>query len=285
MNNKIINVDTDSILICKEDQSTWSKEEQKLFLDALNAQFPEKIKFDHDGIFETVLVVSSKNYALRPEGTNKIKIKGSSLKDQKREPAIKEMIDSIIKEFMFNEKQDVLSIYNKYVQEIMDIKDITRWSSKKTVTEAILNCRGAELRIETILQPDDPSKRIEKKVYYKNGKKTDIRSNEMVVWDAIKDEELIQSGDKVYVYPAILSSEIVRTEKTLKSGVVKATEKEIRKYGLHQPKNWDGKNHDKEHLLKRLYDTVSIFETVLDISQFKNYSLVKNYKELNGKVE
>lgn len=266
--NILIGCDTDSILICKPDQTYWSKEEQERFLNALNSQFPEKIKFEHDGVYTSVLIVASKNYALLPEGETKIKIKGSSLKDQKREPAIKEMIDRIIKAFIERKEDTVPAIYQEYVNEVLDIKDITRWCSKKTVTEAVLNCNGYEKYTKEEL------------------KEKGIRANETSVWDAIKNEELVSSGDKIYVYPAILGQSEKQVPLSPKQVEAKAKGEEvIRKmkispdYGLRQPKYWN-KDEDKEHLLKRLYSTIEIFSSVLDIKSFKNYSLVKNYKEL-----
>ena len=39
----------------------------------LNEQFPDKIRFEHDGIFSKVIVVKSKNYILLPENEKKFK--------------------------------------------------------------------------------------------------------------------------------------------------------------------------------------------------------------------
>lgn len=256
-NHTIINVDTDAILICKPDQSVWPDEEQKSFLDELNAQFPEKIKFEHDGIFEAVLVAGSKNYALLPKGTDKVKLKGSAFRDQKKEPALREMINRIIDAFMFEKQEEITKIYDGYVSEIMSLSDISRWSKKITVTDALLKCQG-------LTAAELTSKKI--------------RTNEIVVWNAIKDEELVQSGDKLYIFPAILGQTV--ETKTFKNGNVK--EKINYEYGVLQPKLWDGKNHDKEHLLKRLWDTLGIFSEVLDTTQFTNYALVKNYKLLTN---
>lgn len=272
--NIIVNVDTDSIMIAKPDQSDWTEEEQKRFLEALNAQFPEKIKFAHDGYYDAVLVLASKNYVLKEHGKDKLKIKGSGLKDQKKEPALKEMIDDIVYAFIHDQLEDLPKIYEYYVQEILNVQDISRWSQKKTATESILNCKGVELRMIT-----DPETGKEKKVYFKNGRATTIRSNEVVVWDAIKDEELVQLGDKFYVFPAILAEEV--ETKTYKNG--KTKEKIIKHYGNLQPKYWDGKNHDVVHLLERVYKTLEIFDQVLDMTQYKDYSKVKNFKELLDK--
>ncbi len=259
-NNTIINVDTDAILICKPDQSVWTKDVQKAFLDELNAQFPEKIKFDHDGIYDAVLVAGSKNYALLSEGATKVKLKGSAFRDQKKEPALREMINKIIDAFMFEKRDQIPLIYASYVAEIMTLSDISRWSKKITVTEAVLRCEGHETLTDAQLTSKG------------------IRANESNVWDAIKDEELIQSGDKAYIFSAIMGQRI--ETKTYKNG--KTKDKVITDYGLLQSKFWDGNNHDKEHLLQRLYNTLEIFDAVLDISQFKNFALVKNYKTLTN---
>lgn len=265
--NLIVNVDTDSIMIVKPDQTPWSKEEQQRFLDSLNSQYPDLIRFDHDGVYTSVIVLASKNYALLPEGSDKLKIKGSGLKDQKKEPALKEMLDRFVK-VMLKEDQSViqdmcLSIYNEYVKEALNVTDISRWSQKKNASEAVLKCKGYEKYTKEQLE------------------KKEIRPNETNIWDAIKNEELVQPGDRFYLYPAILEKTIQTTEKVLKSGKVKVTEKEHIKYGLKQVKYWTKDDHDVEQLLKRIHDTVKIFKTVLDINLFIDYSKSKNKELLN----
>jgi len=63
-------------------------------------------------------------------------------------------------------EQKLIELYNQYVKEICDLKDISRWVSKKTVTSKVLN-------------PE--------------------RANEQNVLDAI-DEDEVQEGDKVYLF-------------------------------------------------------------------------------------
>lgn len=283
-NYKMIGCDTDSIIVNKADGSEWSDQERTKYLNDLNNQFPDKINFDDDGYYESILIIKSKNYALLEKGKDKIKLKGSSIRDQKKEPALKEMLVKIIEAYIYDKSHLVPEIYESYVKEVLNITDISRWAQKKGVTEAITNCEGYELVIEKVVNPQ--GKFTDKKVYYKKGKPTDIRTNEIVVWDAIKDEEIIQQGDKFYLYPAILSFEDVTTTKTLKSGKEKSTTKRTYTYGLQQIKKWDAvvPNHDKEQLLKRTYDTLCIFDTILDMEQFKNYSLQKNYKLLIGET-
>lgn len=270
-NNRIVNIDTDALLLTKADSAPWTDEEQARFIEALNAQFPDKIKFAHDGYYDAVIVLAGKNYVMKPHGKTKLKIKGSALKDQKKEPALREMIGEIIDAFIDGKRELVSNIYEKYISEVMHLDDIKRWSQKKTVTQPILNCAGVEPRMVK-----DPITGKEKKVYFKNGRPTSIRSNEVVLWDAIKDNELVSLGDKFHVFPAILG--VTVEQKTQKNGKIK--EKSTILYGNLQPQFWDKANHDTSHLLKRTFETMGIFESVYDITQIKNYALVKNFKEL-----
>ena len=275
-NNIIVNVDTDSLMIVKPDQSPWSKKEQEDFLAALNEQFPEKIKWEHDGVYTSVLVAGSKNYGLLPEPKDdknpvKIKLKGSAFKDQKKEPAMLEMIKTII-DICLNQDREkiaetIMNVYHLYVKEAAKPIDMQRWAKKVNASEAVLACQGYEK-----IKPERLAKMKEDRI---------IRTNEINIWDAIKMEELVQQGDKFYLYPAILGETLERKEKTLKSGIVKVTEKTIYNYGLRQVKHWDSKDHDNEQLLKRVYDTLCIFELALDLSQFKDYSKKKNSEDLN----
>lgn len=249
MNNNLIliNADTDSIMVSKSDGSIWDKEEQERFLEALNTNFPEKIKFEHDGIFSRVVVVKSKNYALLPEGETKIKTKGSSIRDAKKEPALREMMEEIIKALIEDRQNELVDIYHKYIKEALNVKDIRRWCQKKTITEAIVDCR----------KPTD-----------------DTRKNEMDVWNAIKNEEAPQQGDKIYVYPVVLRYETIpggiseKTGKPLKDKVVEIT-------GLKLDKYFSG-DHDKEKLVERVNSTIKIFKTILDMEQYIDYSKKKN---------
>lgn len=250
MNNIICNVDTDSLMIAKPDGSPWSKEEQDLFLKQLNEQFPELINWEHDGIFSSVVVIKSKNYALLPEGTDKIKTKGSSIRDQKKEPALREMMDKMIHAMIYNQQDELVFIYESYIKEAILVKDIMRWSQKKTITESVTNCEFGE-----------------------------GRKNEMDVWNSIKNEDDKQPGNKIYVYPVILGTEIIpgkvseKTGKPLKDKVNEIT-------GLKLAKNWSN-DHDVDKLLDRVYATLSIFKSVIDIQQFTDYTKKSNKELLN----
>jgi hypothetical protein len=159
----LVNCDTDSITICDPIFKDFTKEEREELLNKLNALFPDKIRWEDDGYYHTVIVLKTKNYVLY-DG-NKLKIKGSALKDSKKEPAIQEMLLEIIKA-MINKQNNYKEIYDKYIIEAMNVKDIRRWSSKKTITEKVL---------------------------------TSQRTNETKLKDALKNNEYME-GDKVWVY-------------------------------------------------------------------------------------
>lgn len=162
-NLTLVNCDTDSISVCKHDQTPFTEEEADSLLSELNSLYPENIKWDDDGMFDCVVVLKTKNYILY-DGKS-IKKKGSSIKDPKREKALREFLDRIIDAIVFN-KGGYLDIYNEYVKEINSIQDINRWACRKTITEKIFSSE---------------------------------RSNETKVKDAIEDTEYVE-GDRVYMY-------------------------------------------------------------------------------------
>lgn len=78
-----------------------------------------------------------------------------------------------------------------------------------------------------------------------------LRANETKVYDALKGRH-VQEGDKIYVYF-----------------------QEDRSIALLSDFNG---NYSKVDMIKGLYSCLKVFQNVLDISQFVNYSLKKNLK-------
>ena len=138
------------------------------------------------------------------------------------------------------EKQKkLIDIYNKYIQEVCDIKDISRWAVKKNVTSSVLN-------------PE--------------------RSNEQKVLDAIGDR-IVQEGDKIYVFSDIDGERQKKKEGEpvfLKSGKPSMEPNRI----LRLTEDYTG-NYDLLHYLDRVYKTTAILETVLDISKHTKYTKTK----------
>lgn len=160
---QIVNCDTDGILFCKKDQTILGEQETSKLLKELNDVLPTKIKFEDDGIFPKAIVAKAKNYILY-DG-KKITIKGSAFKSSTKEIALKEFFSKIIDE-LIGAELDYSTIYQQYVNEIMEIQDIYRWCSKKTISSKVL---------------------------------TSKRTNESKIRDAIQGEE-VSEGDKVHVY-------------------------------------------------------------------------------------
>lgn len=235
----ISNCDTDSISFTTG--KDLSIEERATILSDLNSNFPSGIRFDDDGYYKRLVILKAKNYILY-DG-KKIKLKGSSIKDQKKEPALKEMMDKMIECLVFDNPNNMIGIYKNFIREAYKPTDIRRWSTKKTITKAILNCAK------------DPEARL----------------NERKVYDAVKDIPGLQEGDKAYLYPCILSKTTETTQ--LKNGKIR--QKVTKTVGLKIAQNWN-QDEDNDKLIERVVDTVDIFSNVIDTDGFINYGLVKN---------
>ncbi|MGL4790926.1 MAG: hypothetical protein ACRCW1_05895, partial [Anaerotignaceae bacterium] len=156
---KIINADTDSISF-----SSNKIINSNYYLEDLNKSFDMYIKWEDDGYYKKIIVVAAKNYIMV---SDKVTIKGSSLKATTKEKALKRYINEVIDILIEGNNNALLPHYESYVRQICNIKDIKDWCSKKTITKKVL----------------DPK-----------------RTNESRVLDAVSDIEGLQEGDKVYVF-------------------------------------------------------------------------------------
>lgn len=264
--NFIISViDTDSLTISKPDRGEFTQQEIDILTKEINEISDDLIRWEFEFYIPKLIVVKSKNYILY-DGKS-IKIKGSGLRDQKKEPALKEMIDKIINGLV-HENINIIEIYNQYIKEALNPQDVRRWCQKKSVSESVLNCKG----YEDMSDDDEDSP----------------RKNESDVWDAIKAEEGIQQGDKIYVYPVYLGKKTYEEKKFKKNKETGEKEfagyvtKEKDVYGLRLDKYYKN-DIATDKLVKRVYDTIKIFESVIDISQFPKYHNKSN-KELLEKL-
>ena len=137
-NFELVNCDTDSISICNYDQSKITKETQILMLEEINKLLPGKVILDHDGYFPKFLVIRSKNYVMVKED-GKIKYKGSSILDKKRELSTRNLMNEIISSILENDiNYDLINaIYEKYIIEANNVTDINQWAVKLRVTGSI----------------------------------------------------------------------------------------------------------------------------------------------------
>lgn len=207
----LVNCDTDSISYCRFNNEPFTNEERDNLLADLNSLYPDKIRFEDDGYYNTVVVLKAKNYVLW-DG-KKIKIKGSAIKASTKERALKELIGETIQYILDGKENDLTSLYHKYVKEALSVKDIKRWASRKSITEAVLN-------------PE--------------------RTNEQKVADALEGQEF-QPGDRRYFY--------FKSDGTL--SVVE---------------NFDG-DYDQYKLIEKIWKTLQVFSTVIDMSSFPKYHL------------
>lgn len=156
----VANGDTDSIMVCAKDGAILNS---PTLLEELNKIYPSSIHWEDDGEFPKVIVFKAKNYVLY-DG-EKLKFKGSSLKSPTLEPALLELIDRIVKMLIAGETHYQI-IYEEYVKEAADIRDIARWVSRKTISERTMESE---------------------------------RANESKIRDAIEGTEYTE-GDRIYTY-------------------------------------------------------------------------------------
>jgi len=233
----VSNCDTDSISFTTG--RDLSEENRLALLAELNNLYPSMIRFEDDGYYECLLVLKAKNYVMY-DG-QKMKFKGSSIKDQKKERALSEMLVLMLETLIHKNGENLRDIYVKYIKEALNPEDIKRWSQKKTITKAILNCAGGE-----------------------------SRKNELDVYHAIKGKS-VQEGDKVYVYPAVLKKTV--EIKQFKNGNTK--ERITLETGLRLVDDWK-QDHCTEKLVKRVVDTTDILANVVDSELFIDYTTKKN---------
>ena len=243
----IVNVDTDSFSITKNQATT--KEDWQKFLVELNEQFPKLISWADDGIYSRVIVIRAKNYVLVKDG--KVKFKGSAITDQKKEPALTEMLENMIQAILDDERAALPIIYRNYVKEAMNIQFINRWATKKTVTKSVL--KPNRLTEQKIL--DAINRTIEQKIV-----------------------EGIQEGDKVWLYNSI-DGMIQDTKKGELVFYKNGEPKMIPNYVLKDVRMWQH-DEDKLHYVDRVYATVQILANVLNMDQFVDYTLKKNFDQL-----
>jgi DNA polymerase elongation subunit (family B) len=147
---KIVNADTDSISFTKQHEDDFSNDDCNNLLKDLNSLYPSTIRFENDGLYKCVIVFKAKNYVLY-DG-KKIKTKGSAIKATTKEPALREFINTIINSII-DGRNDYDNIYKAYVKEALNVKDIKRWVSRKTISDKVLNPqRTNEQKIFDIIQ-------------------------------------------------------------------------------------------------------------------------------------
>lgn len=250
-------IDTDSLTISKPDGGEFTEDEIENLTKEINTISDDLVKWEYEFYIPKMIIVKSKNYIM-DYGDGEVKTKGSSIRDQKKEPILREMMNEFI-QAMLDDKLDTLPfIYEKYCNMARNVTDIKPWCQKKTVTKSILNCKGHE------------------KLSKEEKKELGIRKNETDVWDAIKDKH-VQEGDKIWLHPCVVSDEVVQEEVWRVNR--KTKEKEFKGYknkrivikGLALAENYDKTKLSVDKLLERCYDTVVIFKNIINMDDFSFY--------------
>ena len=175
----LTNIDTDSLSFAKKDGSIFTQEDDTLIYDEVNKIMYSE--WESDGRFPRFVVVKAKNYAMLEENSNDMKIKGSSFTDSKKEPALIEMLRRLLQSYIDDNKNQI-DIYHEYIQEAMNIKDISRWATKKSITENLM-LADSTVKKKTLDAISNIGYSIGDKVYLYNvidGKKQSIVKGEKV---------------------------------------------------------------------------------------------------------
>ena len=244
-------MDTDSFSYTNNELPTTEEFDKEL--KELNSLYPELISWEKDGkdgIFDKIIVVKAKNYVLVREG--KVKYKGSSLTDQKKEPRLlkllEEQISVLLEESSVEDKKlNIVKNYDQCCKEVAYSFNVKDWVKKITVTKSVLEAKRAnEQKPLTAIH-----EAISKKVI-----------------------DGVQEGDKIYLYLALDGErpKIAKGEPVIlkKSGLPSMIPNDV----YRVPELW---NNDQyvPYYLERIYDTCSILENVIN-NEFTKYHSVKN---------
>jgi len=219
LNYTLCNIDTDALSFCKADGSKFTEEEYNHIHTYLN-----KIMYcnwEEDGTFDSFIVLKAKNYVMRTE--NKIKFKGSSIADSKKEKRLTKLMKDILVDMSYG-NNNYLVHYESCVRDLLNNYVKEDWCTKKSITKAVLE---------------------------------NERTNEKVVRDAFNGRTFSE-GEKIFVYYAADRLKMID--------------------------DYDGTVNLK-HYLKRIYDTMSIMENIIDMSTVPKYYTVKLMKELLGETK
>ena len=220
----LVNVDTDSFSVTNGTAPTPEEFEEEI--KDLNSLYPKLIRWENDGVFDRVIVVAAKNYVMK--SGNSVKYKGSSIKDQKKEPILRRMMDELFNSLL-SDNDNIERIYESYCRKALEIDNINDWSVKKTVTRSVIN---------------------------------ETTSGQANINAAIKGRGFSE-GDKIWLY--------------VKEDPEKPADVNKKKYALIE--DFQGEYH-VWHYVKRVYDTLSILENLIDIKQFIKYHNKSNRSKL-----
>ena len=193
-------------------------------------------------------------------GEPKVKFKGSSIRDSKKEPRLRRFLMDVLDMLLKTDdghEESLVRLYKRLCKDVLEFKDVRDWVVKKSVSKSILEANGDENARPHEKQPMDAI-------------------NEAIEAGVLKS---IQEGDKIWVYRAKLGQRQAKAKGELRF---------YKKTGLPIMEDFSGyrfpelhkDDHDQDHYLNRAYDTLMIIENLLDKTKFYNYSKTKQKKYL-----
>ena len=187
----LVNADTDSVSFVPNPQVSMRQ-----CLEYINMLSPDGIVWEDDGIYEGVIVVKAKNYLLSQNG--KLKYKGSALKATMKEKALARFLKETLALLLQNDIAGAEKLYLDNVESIKYLQDISDWTSKKTVTEAVLKPkRTTEQRILDAIG-DKPVQEGDKiRVFFKSADEVALEENFDGTYDADRMYEKLFKTVKV----------------------------------------------------------------------------------------
>ena len=170
----ICNADTDSISFVKTTGKKFESEERIELVDEINdvcqEEMGDMIIWEDDGLYDVMVVLKTKNYALKKckadtkKGKSPYSYKGSSIKDKKAEPTLIQYKKDILHLFLDKKQDQFIDLYRDTILRTLDIgtdkEPIELWANRKTITKAVLNnddkiardvreaCKDIEIQLE-----------------------------------------------------------------------------------------------------------------------------------------
>ena len=173
----IVNVDTDSFSFTTGHKIDNFSE----LITELNSLYSDVIEWENDGYYPKGVVIKAKNYVFVNEDGSWLK-KGNSLKATMKEPALKQLIEDILTLLLEGDIGGCIASYHSAVISSSGIKsrsEMEAWSSRKTVTKAILNPTATtQERILAALGEGGPYAEADKvQVFFETNEKVTLLEN------------------------------------------------------------------------------------------------------------
>ena len=178
---QVIEADTDGVLFVPPPKKQ-GEEEERAFVDSLNAEMPEGIRIGFDGRFQKMLSYKKKNYALLTYDDT-LKFKGSSLISRSNERFGRRFVRRAIRLLLDEDLEGLHALYIKTRDRIIDhdwdgVKQFSRTETLKDTIEQYEadvesgkrpRAAAYELAIEHARETGQPARKGDRISYYITG--------------------------------------------------------------------------------------------------------------------